>query len=127
MSWLATLGAVVGAVRTVADAVVPFVDLAEGAGQRRHERKQAKHQRELRLIEQGADIRRGPLDEITFVLFFWPWVALWIPYAPLQAHTVATLEKLGDMPEVMVWPALLIVARIWGVAADAVPKRLWKR
>lgn len=120
MGWLTVL-------RTALDAVVPFVDLADGALERRHERKQAKHQRELRLIEQGAAIRRGPLDEITFALIFYPWAAMWVPYAPVRQHAIETMALLGQMPEMLVWPALLILSRIWGASPGDIPKRLWKR
>jgi hypothetical protein len=111
----------------VIDGIVPFVDLAEGAMQRRHERKLAKHKRSLVVIEQGQEIRRGPLDEITFFIFFYPWVALWIPYAPINDHAMEALGRIKDAPEIMLWPALLIVARIWGVTVDNIPKVLWKR
>lgn len=83
--------------------------------------------RTLKIIDQGEAIRQGWLDEITFVIFFYPWVALWVPYEPINAHTMQALQRLQDAPEIMLWPALLILARIWDVAVDAIPKTLWKR
>lgn len=117
----------VSAALAVLDRVVPFVDLAEGAIQRRHEIKLKKHEVALRALEQGDIIRRGWLDEITFVIFFYPWVALWIPYEPINNHAVQALMRIAAAPEIMLWPALLIVARIWGVTVDAIPKTLWKK
>jgi hypothetical protein len=120
-------GAIAAGAIGVLDAFVPFVDLAKGASQRRHERKLAKHARDLKIIDQGAEIRRGPLDEITFFIFFYPWIALWIPYEPVNTHAMEALGRIKEAPEIMLWPALLIVARIWGVSVDAIPKLLWKR
>jgi len=121
MSWLI-------AAKAAVDAVIPFVDLADGALQRRHEIKLVKHEARKAAAAQGLTERqRSFLDEITFVIFFYPWVALWVPYEPINIHAMAALDRIAGAPEILVWPMLLIVARIWGVAVNDIPARLWKR
>lgn len=119
--------AILTTILAAADAVIPFVDFAEGAFERRHELKLKKHEVKLREMDQGEVIRRGPLDEITFGIFFYPWIALWVPYQPVNDHAMEALKRLSEAPEIMVWPALLIVAKIWGVSVASIPKVLWKR